>query len=124
MAKSLEVQDVAHQHETVRLDTGQESKQAIGLEHCKFFLTGAAPISKEVLEYFASIGISINEVLACKRVYPVKRTHNSLHFPPFFRWIDGHGLWHLAAVPAAFLFHLFHVHDLRIYHEEKKAASI
>lgn len=62
-----------------------QAKQAIGLEHCKFFLTGAAPISKEVLEYFASIGISINEVPACKRVYPVKRTHNSVHFPPFFR---------------------------------------
>ncbi len=45
-------------------------------------------------------------------------------FPPFFGWIDGHGLWHLAAIPAAFLFHMFHVHDLRIYHEEKKAASI
>jgi len=39
-----------------------KAKQAIGLEHCKFFLTGAAPISKETLEYFASIGISINEV--------------------------------------------------------------
>ena len=31
MAKSLEVQDVADQHETVRMDTGEESEQAIGL---------------------------------------------------------------------------------------------
>jgi hypothetical protein len=45
-----------------------QAKQAIGLEQCKFFLTGAAPISTQTLEYFASIGISINEVPACKRV--------------------------------------------------------
>jgi hypothetical protein len=45
-------------------------------------------------------------------------------FPPFFKWIDGHGLWHLAAVPAAYMFHLFHLRDLKIYDELKKAASI
>jgi long-chain-fatty-acid--CoA ligase ACSBG len=39
-----------------------KAKQAIGLDQCKFFLSGAAPISTQTLEYFASIGISINEV--------------------------------------------------------------
>ena len=45
-------------------------------------------------------------------------------FAPFFKWIDGHGLWHLAAVPAAFAFHLFHMHELKAYHEVKRAASV
>jgi hypothetical protein len=62
-------------------------------------------------------------------------------FPPFFKWIDGHGLWHLAAVsasrpsllsaslpfpqvPAAFMFHLFHLNDLKAYSQAKRAASV
>jgi hypothetical protein len=45
-------------------------------------------------------------------------------FPPFFHWIDGHGLWHLAAVPAALCFHLFHLHDLRSFRDMKKNASL
>jgi len=36
-------------------------KQALGLEHCKVAIAGAAPISKDTLEYFASLGIHINE---------------------------------------------------------------
>jgi hypothetical protein len=45
-------------------------------------------------------------------------------FAPFFQWVDGHGLWHVAAVPAALLFHMFHVHDLKMFHEVKRAASV
>lgn len=37
-------------------------KQALGLSHCKIFLTGAAPISLSVLEYFASLNIPIYEI--------------------------------------------------------------
>lgn len=37
-------------------------KKALGLEHCKFGFTGAAPISTDTLEYFGQLGIQINEV--------------------------------------------------------------
>ena len=37
-------------------------KLALGLEHCKFGFTGAAPITTETLEYFGALGIQINEV--------------------------------------------------------------
>jgi len=37
-------------------------KLALGLEFCKFGFTGAAPITKETLEYFGQLGIQINEV--------------------------------------------------------------
>ena len=37
-------------------------KMALGLEHCKFGSTGAAPITVETLEYFGALGIQINEV--------------------------------------------------------------
>jgi len=37
-------------------------KAALGLQECKFAMTGAAPMTKECLEYFACLGIHINEV--------------------------------------------------------------
>jgi len=37
-------------------------KEALGLGECKFGFTGAAPISRETLEFFGSVGININEV--------------------------------------------------------------
>lgn len=37
-------------------------KQKLGLDKCKFAFAGAAPMTKELLEYFGSIGININEV--------------------------------------------------------------
>lgn len=37
-------------------------KAALGLDECKFMFSGAAPMSMETLEYFASLGININEV--------------------------------------------------------------
>jgi long-chain-fatty-acid--CoA ligase ACSBG len=37
-------------------------KKKLGLHKCKYFATGAAPISKEVLEYFASMGMPLQEM--------------------------------------------------------------
>jgi long-chain-fatty-acid--CoA ligase ACSBG len=38
------------------------AKQKLGLDRMEFAMTGAAPISKETLEYFGQLGIQINEV--------------------------------------------------------------
>merc|ERR1719401_1751704 len=37
-------------------------KAALGLDQCKFAITGAAPIRRDTLEYFAQLGINIMEV--------------------------------------------------------------
>jgi long-chain acyl-CoA synthetase len=37
-------------------------KQAVGLDRGRFFVSGAAPIAREILEFFASLDIMINEV--------------------------------------------------------------
>ncbi|MDP7039108.1 MAG: AMP-binding protein [Myxococcota bacterium] len=37
-------------------------KGALGLECCNIFVSGAAPISKEILEYFAKLNIIVSEV--------------------------------------------------------------
>jgi len=37
-------------------------KEALGLNECHFMLSGAAPLTIETLEYFAALGININEV--------------------------------------------------------------
>mmetsp|Transcript_93714 Transcript_93714/g.244540 ORF Transcript_93714/g.244540 Transcript_93714/m.244540 type:complete len:748 (+) Transcript_93714:63-2306(+) len=37
-------------------------KAGLGLDQCKFGFTGAAPIRVDTLEYFGSLGLSINEV--------------------------------------------------------------
>ena len=37
-------------------------KEKLGLENCRHFFTGAAPISKTILEYFASLNIIINDI--------------------------------------------------------------
>jgi long-chain-fatty-acid--CoA ligase ACSBG len=37
-------------------------KTKLGLDHCKFAFAGAAPMTKEVLSYFGSLGINVNEV--------------------------------------------------------------
>mmetsp|Transcript_25153 Transcript_25153/g.71066 ORF Transcript_25153/g.71066 Transcript_25153/m.71066 type:complete len:787 (-) Transcript_25153:144-2504(-) len=36
-------------------------KEALGLNETKFMFSGAAPITRETLEYFASLGVNINE---------------------------------------------------------------
>ena len=37
-------------------------KKALGLDRCKFAMTGAAPITTDTLQYFGSLGLQINEV--------------------------------------------------------------
>lgn len=37
-------------------------KARLGLDECKFGFTGAAPIRVDTLEYFGSLGLSINEI--------------------------------------------------------------
>lgn len=48
-------------------------KAKLGLDKCKFGFTGAAPISPEILAYYGSLGIQINEVsvivVACWNAY-------------------------------------------------------
>ena len=36
-------------------------KQALGLDQCKFAFAGAAPMTKDCLEYFGALGINVNE---------------------------------------------------------------
>jgi len=38
-----------------------KAKEALGLDQCKFHVSGAAPMARDTLEYFGSIGININE---------------------------------------------------------------
>merc|ERR1719195_1322206 len=47
---------------TVALTIMNKVKENLGLHLCKFCMTGAAPIRVDTLEYFASLGIIINEV--------------------------------------------------------------
>ena len=37
-------------------------RKALGLDRCRYQLTGAAPISKETLEFFLSLGLPLYEV--------------------------------------------------------------
>jgi len=41
---------------------GKGVAKKLGLDCCKFGFTGAAPISKDTLEYFGSLGLQVNEV--------------------------------------------------------------
>jgi len=40
----------------------KKAKTAIGLDECKIFFTGAAPIGRETLEFFGNIDIHIMEL--------------------------------------------------------------
>ena len=37
-------------------------REALGLDRCKFHFSGAAPQTKDTLEFFGALGININEV--------------------------------------------------------------
>ena len=41
-------------------------KKNIGLDECKYFVSGAAPIDKTVLEYFSSLNMPIFEIYGMK----------------------------------------------------------
>jgi len=57
-------------------------KTELGLNQCKFFMTGAAPISVEILEYFASIDIVINELYGMSETTGVI----TASLPNHYRW--------------------------------------
>ena len=40
-------------------------KKMLGLTHCKFAFTGAAPITEPTLHFFGMLGVQINEVSIC-----------------------------------------------------------
>jgi long-chain-fatty-acid--CoA ligase ACSBG len=48
--------DFLHEHFLIKI------KQMLGLDECKFAMSGASPIGRHTLEYFASLGIPIYEV--------------------------------------------------------------
>jgi len=55
-------------------------KEALGLQHCKYGFTGAAPISFETLSYFGSLGIQINEVYGMSECTGATTFSNSDHY--------------------------------------------
>lgn len=54
-------------------------KEKLGLDKCKYFATGAAPISKEVLLYFSSIGICILELYGMSETCGVISVSDHIH---------------------------------------------
>ena len=54
-------------------------KKQLGLDKCKYFASGAAPISKEVLEYFASLGMPILEMYGMSETCGVMTVSNPVH---------------------------------------------
>lgn len=54
-------------------------KEQLGLDKCRYFATGAAPIAKEVLEYFASIGIPILELYGMSETCGVITVSDPVH---------------------------------------------
>merc|ERR1719443_101440 len=47
---------------TIALGILGKVKAGLGLDACKYGMTGAAPIRVDTLEYFGSLGLMINEV--------------------------------------------------------------
>lgn len=54
-------------------------KKQLGLNECKYFASGAAPISKEVLEYFASLGMPILEMYGMSETCGVMTVSDPAH---------------------------------------------
>ena len=44
------------------LQTKRQVKEKLGLDQVRYCATGAAPLSDEIQEYFASVGVTIFEV--------------------------------------------------------------
>lgn len=55
-------------------------KNAIGLNSCKYFLSGAAPISKNVLDYFTQIDIIIYEIFGMSETCGIISSSNSENY--------------------------------------------
>lgn len=54
-------------------------KGKLGLDKCKFMISGAAPISVEVLSYFGALGININEAYGMSETSGVAVFSNNEH---------------------------------------------
>jgi len=72
-----------HSHTSVSWDVCDalvysKVKTELGLDNCSLFLTGAAPISKETLEYFASLNIPICDVYGMSETSgPISFSYNN-----------------------------------------------
>ena len=53
--------------------------KALGLSRCRLCLSGAAPISHELVEYLQSINLPIYEASSCLQIYSLPHDNMSLY---------------------------------------------